>query len=85
MAQTAKPAFNLVKPRSVGWRKMKMDVGMALEPAVVFGLVSIEIIKNDMNFFFVAVAVNDAIHEIQEFPASSAFVMASLNQASGGF
>jgi hypothetical protein len=46
---------------------MKMDVGMALEPAVVFGLVSIEIIENDMNFFFVAVAVNDAIHEIQEF------------------
>jgi len=47
--------------------------------------VRIEIIENDMNFFFVAVAVNDAIHEIQEFPASSAFVMASLNQASGGF
>ena len=36
---------------------MKMDVGMALEPAVVFGLVGIEIIENDMNFFFVVVAV----------------------------
>jgi len=62
-AQNTKLAFNLVKPRSVGWRKMKVDVGMALEPAVVFGLVSIEIIENDVNFFFVAVAVNDAIHE----------------------
>jgi hypothetical protein len=35
------------------------------------GLVGIEIIENDMNFFFVPVAINDAIHEIQELPASS--------------
>ena len=64
---------------------MKMDVGMAFEPAVVLGLVGIEIVENDMDFFFVAVGVYEAIHEIQEFPASSTFVMASLNQASGGF
>jgi hypothetical protein len=41
-AQNAKPPFDLVKPTSVGWRKMKMVVGMALEPAV-FGLVGIEL------------------------------------------
>ena len=64
---------------------MKMDVGMALEPAVVLGLVGIEIVENDMNFFFVAIGVYDAIHEIQELPASTPFVMASLHQAGGGF
>jgi hypothetical protein len=42
-AQYAKPAFNLIKPRGVGWSKMKMDIGMALEPAVVLGLVGIEL------------------------------------------
>jgi hypothetical protein len=75
----------LVEPRSVGWGKMKMDVGMALEPAVVLGLVGIEIVENDMNFFFVAIGVYDAIHQIQELPALAPFVMASLHQAYGGF
>src|SRR5260370_41586626 len=84
-AQNAKPAFNLVKPRSMRWRKMKMDIGMTLEPAIVLGLVGVEVIENDVNFFFVAVRINDAIHEVQELPAAPAFVMAGLNQPSGGF
>ena len=40
-AQNAKPAFNLIKPGSVSGRKVQMHVGMALEPAVVLGLVGI--------------------------------------------
>ena len=32
-----------------------------------------------------AAGYRDAIHEIQELPASASFVMASLHQASGGF
>jgi hypothetical protein len=36
-AQNAEPAFNLIKPGSVRWRKVQMHVGMALEPAVVLG------------------------------------------------
>ena len=39
--------FNLVKPRSMGWGKLKVDMGMALEPAIVFGFVGIEIVEND--------------------------------------
>jgi len=37
----------------------------------VLGLVGIEIVENDMNFSVVAVGVYDAIHEIQELPAST--------------
>jgi hypothetical protein len=44
-AQDAKPAFNLVQPRSVGWRKMKMNVLMALKPAVVGWFMCIEIVQ----------------------------------------
>jgi hypothetical protein len=47
--------------------------------------VGIEIIENDVNFSLVAIRINDAIHEIQELSASAAFVVAGLNQASGGF
>ena len=37
-AENAKPAFNLIKPGSVGGRKVQMHVGMALAPAVVLGV-----------------------------------------------
>jgi hypothetical protein len=32
-AQNAKPAFNLIKPGSVGGRKVQMHVGMVASPA----------------------------------------------------
>ena len=38
-AQNAKPAFNLIESGSASGRKVQMHVGMALEPAVVLGLV----------------------------------------------
>ena len=62
-----------------------MDVGMTLEPAVVLGFVGTKVVENDMNLFVVAVRIDDAIHEIQELPASSPFVVARLNQAGRGF
>ena len=64
---------------------MQMHVGMALEPAVVLGFVGIEIVENDVNFLFLAVGVYDAVHEIQELPASPTFVVASFNQTTGDF
>jgi hypothetical protein len=54
-------------------------VWMALQPAIVFRLMGIEVIEDDMNVFFVIVRINDAIHEIQEFPAGPAFAMDGLN------
>ena len=51
-AQNAKPTFNLIKPGSAGGRKVQMHVGMAFEPAVVLGLVGIEIVEDDVNFLF---------------------------------
>ena len=74
--QNAKPAFNLIKPGSVSGRKVQMHVGMALEPAVVLGLV---IVEDDMNLLFLAVGFDDAVHEIQELPASPTFVVTDLN------
>ena len=52
-----------------------MHVGMALEPAIVLGFVSIKIVENDVNFLFLAVGVDDAVREIQELPAPPPFVV----------
>ena len=59
-----------------------MHVGMALEPAIVLGFVSIKIVENDVNFLFLAVGVDDAVHEIQELPAAPPFVVTGLDQVS---
>ena len=84
-AQNAKPAFNLIKPGSVSGRKVQMHVGMAPEPAVVLRLMGIEIVEDDVNLLFLSVGFDDAVHEIQELPASPTFVVAGINQSSGGF
>jgi hypothetical protein len=59
---------------------MKMNIGMAFEPAFILGLMGIEIVQNEVNFCFVSKAIDVAIHEIQELPAASAFIMTGLNR-----
>ena len=83
--QDREPDLDLIEPGGPGRREVEAHGGMTLEPAIVLGLVGVEVIENDVNFFFVAVRINDAIHEVQELPAAPAFVMAGLNQPSGGF
>jgi hypothetical protein len=39
--ENAKPPLCLVKPGSTGRHKMEVNVGMALQPAIFFGLMSI--------------------------------------------
>jgi len=52
------------------------------QPAVVFGLVGIEIVQNHMDLATGMVG-HQAVHEIQELDAPAALVMAGLDQASG--
>ena len=49
----------------MGGGKVQMHVGMALEPAVALGLVSTEIVEDDVNLLFFAVDLDDAVDEIQ--------------------
>ena len=78
-AQDAKPAFNLVKPGAVGGNKMKMYVGMRFEPAVLFGLVSVEIVQGHVEFF-AGIGGNQLVHEIQELTAATATIMSGVYQ-----
>ena len=43
------PYLDLIEPGGVGRRKMEMDVLVPSQPAVVFGLVGIEIVQNHMD------------------------------------
>ena len=44
-----KPDLDLVQPGGMGRGKMKMDVGMSGQPAIMFGFVSVQIVQDDVN------------------------------------
>ena len=66
----------------VGWREMKMHVGVSSQPTILFWLVSGKIIQNHMDFL-IEMSGQDSVHELDEFPATAASVVAGLNSAGG--
>ena len=47
-SENAKPTLHLIQPGGVGGGVMKMDSGVAAQPASGFGLVSIEVVQHHM-------------------------------------
>ena len=48
LLQDGEPDLDLVEPRGSGRREVETNVGMTLEPAVVLGLVGVEVVEHDM-------------------------------------
>ena len=80
--QDREPDFHLVEPGSPRRREMKPYVGMTLEPAVVFGLVGVEVVEDDMDGA-VLMSGDDVVHEIKEFDAPPTRLMGGDHLAGG--
>ena len=61
---------------------LEMDVLVPRQPAVVFGLVGIEIVQNHMDLA-AGMFGHQAVHEIQELDTPAALIMTGLDQARG--
>lgn len=61
-AENAEPVFDLIQPSGMGWSKVKVDVGVTGQPAVVFGFVRTQIVRNDMDLLARVVASDQSIH-----------------------
>jgi hypothetical protein len=59
-----------------------MDIGVAGQPAIVFGFVRIQIVQDDVNFA-ARMFGDGAVHEVQELDPPAPPVMAAPNQAGG--
>ena len=81
-AQDTKPNLNLIEPGGVGWSEMKMHIGVSSQPTILFWLVAGKIIQNHMDFL-IEMSGQYSVHELQEFPAPPAPVVAGLNLAAG--
>lgn len=80
--QDTKPNLNLIEPGGMGWSEMKMHIGVSSQPTILFWLVAGKIIQNHMNFL-IEMSGQYSVHELEEFPAPPAPVVAGLNLAAG--
>ena len=71
--QYGEPDFDLIEPGGAGRGKVEMDVLMPGQPAVAFRFMSVEIIKNDMDFAAL-IGLDDAVHEVEELDALKAHI-----------
>ena len=79
-SEQAEPDLNLIEPRGMGRREVEMNVRMASQPAIMFGLVGAEVIQDDMNFFL-GITGDDVIHEVEELAAPTPRIVPRLNQS----
>src|ERR1700745_2989850 len=63
--EKGEPDLDLIEPGGMVRVKMKMDVLVPRQPAVVFGLVGIEIVQNHMDLA-ADIFGHQTVHEIQE-------------------
>jgi len=78
--ENREPDFDLVQPRGMGRSEVKVDVGVSGQPAIVFGLVGVQVVQDDMSLL-AGIGGDGAVHEVQELDPSTAPVMATPDQA----
>src|SRR5262245_9740330 len=68
------PDLDLVQPGRPGRREVELDIGMALEPAVVLGLMGVEIVEDDVEVLAL-IGGHEIVHEVEKFGAAPAIFM----------
>lgn len=79
--QDAEPDLGLIEPGGMGGDEVRVDVLVWREPAIMLGLVGIEVVQNDMKLL-PRILGDQAIHEVHPTPAS---IVTGLDQAGGHF
>jgi hypothetical protein len=69
--QDGEPDLHLVEPRSSRRCEVKVHIRMTIQPAIVLGLVGVEVVEDHMDCG-VRVVSDDMVHEIEEFDTPSA-------------
>jgi hypothetical protein len=57
------PDLDLVEPRGVGRSEMKLDVLVVRQPAIVFGLMGVQIVQDDVQLA-VRMLGDKTVHEV---------------------
>ena len=80
--EDGKPDLHLVQPGGVGRGEVKMDILVARQPAIVFGLMGVQVVQDDVHFP-AGMLGDDAVHEVQKLDPPAAPVMSGFDQTGG--
>src|SRR5512136_1646845 len=78
--ENTEPALDLVEPGGVCRNVVEMDIRVTGQPTIVFGLMDIQVVENDMQLL-VGILCYDAIHEVKELPPPSSAIVTDLHQS----
>ena len=82
--EDAEPDLDLVEPARVGRREVEVDVPMAGQPAIVAGLVGVEVVEDDVDLQVgIGMGREDLVHEVEELDPAAALVVARGHEAGG--
>jgi len=82
--QDREPDFDLVEPGGPRRREVEMHIRMTFEPAIVPGLVGVQVVEDDMDGR-IRVCGNDVVHEVEKIDAPSALLVRGRHLAGGHF
>ena len=75
--QDREPVFDLVEPGGPRRREVETHVRMTFEPAIVPGLVGVQVVEDDMDGR-IRVCGDDVVHEVEELDAPPALLVAAV-------
>ena len=78
--ENTEPALDLVEPGGVRRSIVEMDIGVTRQPAAVFGLMDVQIVKDDVQLS-VRILCHDAVHEVKELPPTSSVIVTDVHQS----
>jgi hypothetical protein len=82
--QDGEPDLHLVEPRGSRRGEVERHVRITFEPAIVLGLVSVEVVEDHVNCG-VGVVSDGIVHETEEFDTLSAIFVGGSDLAGGHF
>ena len=82
--QDTEPDLDLVQPGGMSRRVMEMHQWMLGQPAVMLGLMGVEVVKDDVKLF-VRVLGHHPIHEVQELATPAAKVVSHFHHTRSHF
>src|SRR5450756_1210504 len=79
-AEDGEPDLDLVEPARVGRGEVEVDIPMAGQPAIVAGLVGVEVVEDDVDLQVrIGMGREDLVHEVEELAPPAARVVAGLD------
>ncbi len=79
-SKDTEPNLHLIEPASIGWGVTEMDILVAGQPAIIFGVMSSHAVQDYLDFL-IRVMDDEVFHKIEKFSRASEIILPGLDVA----